>query len=137
LFVVPDVFDKVEARHTHPRTRIGTPTERLSRWMRTGFWRVPSSMRWTISRAKLFVDYLSELKRQLIRRRLEERKHVRGRRRPCFVARRLDARRIDARHFPTGLYRSLSEYFAWGRDRGRFPLNRAEPTKLGRDPMRR
>ena len=48
---------------------------------------------------KLFVDYLSELKRQLIRRRLGKRASaaVHGKRISRVDARRVDARRVDAR----------------------------------------
>jgi peptide deformylase len=74
---VPDIYDKVQ-RATHIRVRAlgrdGTPFEMEA----DGLLAVCIQHEMDHLDGKLFVDYLSELKRQLIRRRLEKERKQRG-----------------------------------------------------------
>jgi peptide deformylase len=74
---VPDVFDKVQ-RATHIRVRAlgsdGEPFEMDA----DGLLAVCIQHEMDHLEGKLFVDYLSELKRQLIRRRLEKERKQRS-----------------------------------------------------------
>ena len=74
---VPDVFDKVQ-RATHIRVRaLGTDGEPFE-MVADGLLAVCIQHEMDHLAGKLFVDYLSELKRQLIRRRLEKERKQRS-----------------------------------------------------------
>ena len=60
-------------------SRRRTPTASRSRSKPTACWRSASSTRWITSIGKLFVDYLSPLKRELVRKKLEKQRRTPGR----------------------------------------------------------
>jgi peptide deformylase len=74
---VPDVFDKVQ-RATHIRVRALGPDGEPFEMDADGLLAVCIQHEMDHLEGKLFVDYLSELKRQLIRRRLEKERKQRS-----------------------------------------------------------
>jgi peptide deformylase len=74
---VPDIYDKVQ-RATHIRVRALGPDGRPFEMDAEGLLAVCIQHEIDHLEGKLFVDYLSELKRQLIRRRLEKERKQRS-----------------------------------------------------------
>jgi peptide deformylase len=74
---VPDVFDKVQ-RATHIRVRALGPDGEPFEMDADGLLAICIQHEMDHLEGKLFVDYLSELKRQLIRRRLEKERKQRS-----------------------------------------------------------
>ena len=78
LLVPAGDLRQAAARDPHPAWVRWAATVSRSKWMRTGLLAVCIQHEMDHLEGKLFVDYLSELKRQLIRRRLEKERKQRS-----------------------------------------------------------